>query len=88
MRTMILAGTVAAMALGAGPVLAQNMQGPGAVNYGAGSSPQTGGTSNTQANPQTSPAQRGTQGLYNYDNSQSGTGGGAGNNNNGNGRRQ
>jgi hypothetical protein len=56
-----------AMALGAAPVFAQNMQGPGAENYNAGSGPQTGGKVTTE--PATPQGQQGraTQGrtLYN-----------------------
>jgi hypothetical protein len=53
------------MALGPAPVFAQNMQGPGAENYNAGSGPQTGGKLTTE--PATPQAGRTTQGrtLYN-----------------------
>jgi hypothetical protein len=55
-----------AVALGAASVFAQNMQGPGAENYGAGSGPQSGGKATTE--PATPQGQRGTtqgRGLYN-----------------------
>lgn len=67
-KTIISTGALAfVMALGAAPVFAQNMQGPGAENYNAGSGPQTGGKATTA--PATPQGQQGraTQGrtLYN-----------------------
>jgi hypothetical protein len=51
---------VLGFALASAPALAQNMQGPGAANFGLTSSPQTGGATNTAPNA-ISP-----QPLYNY----------------------
>ena len=67
-KTIISFSAVACVtALGAALVFAQNMQGPGAENYNAGSGPQTGGKATTE--PATPQGQRGraTQGrtLYN-----------------------
>ena len=77
--------TASALVLGlaiASPALAQNMQGPGAPNYGAGGSPQTGGVPNTQAAPDT-PSSHGRL-LYNQvQPNQTGAGGVSGDNNNG-----
>ena len=81
-----LGAAALALSLAAVPAVAQNMQGPGAVNYGAGSSPQTGGIPTTQPSGRNTPAQQGTHGLYNYDNNQTGAGGAPADNNNGNGR--
>jgi hypothetical protein len=54
------------MALGAAPAFAQNMQGPGAENYNAGSGPQTGGKLTTQpATPQNQPGTTQGRTLYN-----------------------
>ncbi len=53
------------LVLGAAPAFAQNMQGPGAENYNAGSGPQTGGKVTTQpATPQAGGATQG-RALYN-----------------------
>ncbi|HEY1980378.1 MAG TPA: hypothetical protein VGH13_09840 [Xanthobacteraceae bacterium] len=67
-KTIISFSAVAfVMALGAAPVFAQNMQGPGAENYNAGSGPQTGGKLTTE--PATPQGQQGRttqgRGLYN-----------------------
>jgi hypothetical protein len=65
-KTVISFGVLAfVLALGAAPVFAQNMQGPDAENYNAGSGPQTGGKLTTE--PATPQAGRTTQGrgLYN-----------------------
>lgn len=88
MKAIVIGAAALCLSLAAAPAFAQNMQGPGAVNFGAGSSPQTGGIPTTRANPQTAPTQRGTHGLYNYDNNQSGLGGAPADNNNGNGRHR
>ncbi len=78
--------TASALVLGlamASPVFAQNMQGPGAQNYGAGGSPQTGGIPNTLAAPSTTPSSHG-RALYNQAQpNQTGAGGVSGDNNNG-----
>lgn len=81
-------GLSLSLALSAVPASAQNMQGPGGQNYGAASSPQTGGIPSAPVNPQTAPTQRGINGLYNYDNQQTGAGGAPGDNNNGNSHRR
>ena len=91
MKAIVIGAAALSLAFAAVPAVAQNMQGPGAVNFGAGSSPQTGGIPTTRpnaANPQTTPTQRGTHGLYNYDNNQTGLGGSPADNNNGNGQRR
>jgi hypothetical protein len=67
-KTIISIGALAFVtALGAAPVFAQNMQGPGAENYNAGSGPQTGGKLTTE--PATPQGQQGRttqgRGLYN-----------------------
>jgi hypothetical protein len=66
-KTIISFSAVAVvMALGAAPAFAQNMQGPGAENYGAGSGPQTGGKVTTQpATPQNQPGTTQGRALYN-----------------------
>ena len=66
-KTVISFSAVAfVMALGAAPVFAQNMQGPGAENYNAGSGPQTGGKATTQpATPQSQPGTTQGRTLYN-----------------------
>jgi hypothetical protein len=69
MRKIIISAAAFVLALVSGAALAQNMQGPGAENFGASSNPQTGGktggTSNTQtAQPRNPNAGQGT--LYNY----------------------
>jgi hypothetical protein len=60
---MLKSLTFAAFALGiglaSGSAVAQNIEGPGAPNYGAGSSPQTGGTvTPVRPSPQTQPSSR------------------------------
>lgn len=86
MKSIVIGAAVLCLSLAAIPAYAQNVQGPAGANYGAASSPQTGGIPNTTAHPQTAPTQRGLHGLYNYDNNQTGAGGAAADNNNANGR--
>jgi hypothetical protein len=63
-KTVISFSAVAfVFALGAAPVFAQ-MQGPGAENYGAGSGPQTGGSTQS-ATPQGQSGTNQGRGLYN-----------------------
>jgi hypothetical protein len=66
-KTVISLGVLAVVsALGTAPVFAQNMQGPGAENYGAGSGPQSGGKLTTEpATPQGQPGTTQGRGLYN-----------------------
>jgi hypothetical protein len=89
MKKTILTSSALVLALAmASPALAQNMQGPGAANYGAGASPQTGGIPNTQLVPGGTPSSHGSlnkgRKLYNQvQPNQTGAGGVAGDNNNG-----
>ena len=84
MKKTILTSSALVLALAmASPALAQNMQGPGAANYGAGASPQTGGIPNTQLVPAAHRQATGRK-LYNQvQPNQTGAGGVAGDNNNG-----
>lgn len=87
-KTILAVGAATVLALAiASPAAAQNMQGPGAVNFGAASSPQTGGVVNTQpAGPQTK-SNTGSRKLYNSmrtpRHNQTGAGGAPADNNNG-----
>jgi hypothetical protein len=67
-KTVISFGVLAfVLALGAAQVFAQNMQGPGAENYNAGSGPQTGGKLTTEpATPQGQPGTTQGRSLYNF----------------------
>jgi hypothetical protein len=94
MKKSILTSSALVLGLAvASPAFAQNMQGPGAVNYGAGASPQTGGIPNTQVAPSLTPSSHGSlnngslnngRKLYNQvQPNQTGAGGVSGDNNNG-----
>ena len=65
MKPIAIGAAVLCLSLAAVPAVAQNVQGPGGANYGAGSNPQNGGAPNTQSNaPTTTAARHGTHHSY------------------------
>lgn len=67
MKLFAIGAAALCLSLAAVPAFAQNVQGPGGANYGAGSSPQNGGAPNTQAAPAqaSTTAHHSTHHLYN-----------------------